>query len=361
MFLYQGPYQDTYHHCYDAWSERFIRFFTKYPVHPFTKKAWDWRLLSANKNVTWKTIQNHPEFPWNFEYASVNQNVTWNIIEENREKGWDLTWMGRNPNITLDIVEKLERDDYPWITSSPCAYSEFYYYLSCSPAVSLDFVMSRQDKRWNWSELAKHLPYDTPQIQQNPYLMSRSKYLVWDHVINGSHQMKDWDWEELSMHPNITPEIIEAHPDLSWDWYAVWFNPNITWTFLSNHYKVHPSNTLSHHSCVTLSHLQNFPDVFPSQHRFYQFYSNNPNLTLNCAEELFSKSIDIHPDRRAFEFERNECIERMMTMYHMLYLQGYIKQNDLKSADIAYQRSKSLMIWMNCVDLLRVLAQYIQP
>ena len=39
---------------------------------------------------------------------------------------------------------------------------------------------------------------------------------------------KPWDWDELSLNPNITWEIIQQNKDKPWNWYWLSQNPNIT-------------------------------------------------------------------------------------------------------------------------------------
>ncbi len=39
---------------------------------------------------------------------------------------------------------------------------------------------------------------------------------------------KFWDWNSLSANPNITFDIVLAHPDKPWNWYGLSQNPNIT-------------------------------------------------------------------------------------------------------------------------------------
>ena len=37
-----------------------------------------------------------------------------------------------------------------------------------------------------------------------------------------------WNWEWLSMNPNITMKDVLAHPEMPWDWKWLSENPNIT-------------------------------------------------------------------------------------------------------------------------------------
>ena len=49
---------------------------------------------------------------------------------------------------------------------------------------------------------------------------------------------KPWKWFwGLSQNPNITWDIIQAHPDKNWYWAHICYkhNPNITWKFIQDH------------------------------------------------------------------------------------------------------------------------------
>ena len=39
---------------------------------------------------------------------------------------------------------------------------------------------------------------------------------------------KPWNWGYLSSNPNITVDIVLAHPDIPWNWVGLSRNPNIT-------------------------------------------------------------------------------------------------------------------------------------
>jgi hypothetical protein len=50
--------------------------------------------------------------------------------------------------------------------------------------------------------------------------------MIQGDLYNGLYH--NWSWGDLSEHPNITWEIIQANPDLPWCWFSVCKNPNIT-------------------------------------------------------------------------------------------------------------------------------------
>ena len=44
-----------------------------------------------------------------------------------------------------------------------------------------------------------------------------------------------WDWVCLSMNPNITFDIVLAHPEQPWNWRFLSRNPNITFDIVLAH------------------------------------------------------------------------------------------------------------------------------
>ena len=59
----------------------------------------------------------------------------------------------------------------------------------------------------------------------------------WKFIENNSN--KPWSWDYLSINPNITFDIVLAHPYKPWNWYYLSLNPNITL-----------DNVLAHHNAI---------------------------------------------------------------------------------------------------------------
>ena len=77
------------------------------------------------------------------------------------------------------------------------------------------FIEDNLDKPWSWRWLS-----------QNPNI-------TFDIVL--AHPNKSWDWNGLSRNPNITFDIVLAHPEQPWDWYWLSLNPNITFDIVQSH------------------------------------------------------------------------------------------------------------------------------
>ena len=69
-----------------------------------------------------------------------------------------------------------------------------------------------------------------------------------------------WSYQELSINPNITIDIVKNNPDKPWNYYNLSQNPNITWEI-----------------------VQNNPQIPWS----YRHLSMNPNIRSNCPPVMF--------------------------------------------------------------------------
>ena len=53
---------------------------------------------------------------------------------------------------------------------------------------------------------------------------------MFEHILE--HPEIDWDWCNISRHPYITWDTIQANPDKPWNWGGISENPNITWDII---------------------------------------------------------------------------------------------------------------------------------
>lgn len=90
--------------------------------------------------------------------------------------------------------------------------------LTISKFIPVEFLIDNYTLPWDWYEATSFLPFSF--IQDHPdfawnwnYL---SSYVCIDQIIENPHLK--WDWKEVSMHPDLTPEIIFKFPDFNWHW-----------------------------------------------------------------------------------------------------------------------------------------------
>lgn len=243
--------------------------------NPQFMDKWDWKTISRNKNMTHVVINAHPELKWHWESMEQNPsvclssdfltenfskfdmqyiipNAPFSFIEKHmvvfsyfyQERFWG--WLSRNPNITGEFLLFHLNEAWSW----PC--------LSSNPALSIDFIEDNMSLMWDWSIISKHkmtIPFyekhivniffDISDLHQNPNMIdfflihpdwnwnwakiSCNKGLTFSIVKSLPH--KDWDWFELSRHPNITMDDISGSR-FPWCFYSMSWNPNLSIGFI---------------------------------------------------------------------------------------------------------------------------------
>jgi len=62
-------------------------------------------------------------------------------------------------------------------------------------------ILENPDKPWNWDNISLHSNITMKDILENPD--------------------KPWNWENISENPNLTTQFVRNHLDKSWDWKEV--------------------------------------------------------------------------------------------------------------------------------------------
>ena len=224
--------------------------------------------LSLHPLVDFYFIKSHPEFPWTDNIA-LNPNVNIDILDYYPEYNWNYQKLSGNPNITIKyILSKIEKNwcwytisntlativesvdlypNLPWnwngisynnhITESfvlshrDKIFDEFF--LTINPAISINFILKYPEFNWNQDFICRNpniVPEDLEQLEyidwnilsetidvdfmfsspQFPWGFSSSNQTIRDrHIIE--HPEIKWDWSDLAVNPNISPELIRSH------------------------------------------------------------------------------------------------------------------------------------------------------
>ena len=61
----------------------------------FFYKEWDWTIVSSNKNIGMKYINDNPHLPWDWYEISSNKNITLKDINDNPDNpcDWNLFYI----------------------------------------------------------------------------------------------------------------------------------------------------------------------------------------------------------------------------------------------------------------------------
>jgi hypothetical protein len=171
----------------------------------FDSDKWNWGGISTHPELTWEFVCNHPDREpehqqWDWIALSHHPNITWEIISSNLDKPWDWTTISeKNPNITPEIVNST--------VDNPSLHQKWNWY-KLEERFEKPVLVRPQYMRTEVFEFPKHVPDDK----------------TWNFII--AQTDVNWDWVSISAHPNITPEIVKANPNLSWLWTELCKNPN---------------------------------------------------------------------------------------------------------------------------------------
>lgn len=243
----------------------------------FPDKEWNFFNLSKHHNFSFTDIFQHTDLPWDDEGLSKNPNVNIYIVESHPERNWNYDSLTYNSGISLYDIHSFEN---LW------NYSLLSYNLSITPKQIDLYLSSKKEKKivFDWDVLSVHPNISVPFIIQHPKLkwnfknLSQNSNLTLDFVL--SNKDRDWDWEELSCHPNISFHSIIKHPELPWSKTSIMFNPSITFQDVLNHPTIQ-WNFRQLSRAIKMS----FQELYNNQHLDWDWEELSQNVNLMCFEE----------------------------------------------------------------------------
>jgi hypothetical protein len=243
-------------------------------------KKMEWMSITANPNISMKTIEENPDWPWVTNNICDNPNITWDfyknklpmmyannkkdikfrnykkinalfdqkklsktlpwqIIEENIDLHWDWISVAQNSNVILDnlnlYITKFNKASFIHFTMNPnfARVDQALYfhntnftnwcYVSMSPYLDSNFI--KNNPSYDWCYLS-FLRYQNLEFIES-YVMKgldfekgiyKNSFLIFDEECV----------EYLSQNPNLTIEFIRRYPDFNWNWHFITEGPNMT-------------------------------------------------------------------------------------------------------------------------------------
>ena len=242
-------------------------------------ERWNYKELSANHNVTWKTVKDNPTFPWDYKYLSSNPNITFEIVQLNPEINWNYDMMSKNVNITVENV--LSNPDLGWNYKNLFTYNQhFNVYENLQYSYKLEDLIkifkpgSSMLKIKRELRLLGHLNINRKQISEviklintkvDFELLSSNKNLILDIIIN--NKGSEWDWDSLSMNDNLFETL--PRDDLAVI-YNIFTNSDFKW----NHELLNSNKSLFK-SKKEYDILSKYIKIYPES------LIKNPNITIN--------------------------------------------------------------------------------
>jgi len=219
-------------------------------------------------------------------------------------------------NQLTTLLTMIDRDEYlPAEFETKWQFMDFFTQYGCNykPCVTADFVRSHPHWPWGCGILNFCDDITTDILEDNDKFITRksevdpwgrfssNKCITFEYVL--ANLEREWDWKSLSQHPNITPNDIDANPDLPWDYGYVACNRNLTWDFITRHLDDFGEETywISALPCVTIDLVRDHPD-FPWS---WWFLSANINIT----PEIIRNNPDLPWELESLDRNRNITVE----------------------------------------------------
>jgi hypothetical protein len=134
-----------------------------------------------------------------------------------------------------------------------------------------------------------------------PYILKsywKEEYCTkwFDYILNNLNLC--WDWRELSIHPNITWNIVKNNINLPWSWRWLSRNPIVTWDIVKNN---------------------------PNKQWSYELLSLNPNITIDIINSNPNKEW-IQPNNESI-FDSNEEYLTLMIEDDYIYYESDVDRH----------------------------------
>lgn len=263
-----------------------------------------WAYISANKNITWEHITQHPELPWMWYGISKNPSITMDLVLQNMGFPWDWGNLSTNPSGTLTLEMVLANRDKKWNWST----------LSQCLPLSEEILDQHPDLPWNWclvsanknftpefwnSRIASYdaerhsAPILTPTPTTNTPFATICRWVgsLWTGAATPSTRtprptttQRNWTYKYyLGSNPSMPIQTIVDNPRLPWDWQSISRRKDVTWELVQKNLDL-PWNwrALSQNNTITWEIVQANPNISWCRNTL----ASNPNITYNHVREV---------------------------------------------------------------------------
>jgi hypothetical protein len=179
-------------------------------------------------------------------------DLTIDMLVKYEDFRWNWPLVTCHPNITFEDI--IQNPELPWVD------------IICNKTTPVDYILKELDKMDPvdvdidvWNILLKNR-----KISLEKYLKETGKgggnikTIRMEDIENIPHE---WDWDMISINPNLTMEMILKHKDKNWYWNFVSMNKGITMQNIKDHIDF-PWNWIyvSLNPNLTIEMIDEFPD-----------------------------------------------------------------------------------------------------
>ena len=271
----------------------------------FPDKEWDYKLLSANPNITWDYIQNHPDKGWDYAKLSENPSITLEIILDNPDLPWHYDRASANPNITLEDMKN--NPNIPW---------DFSGKVACNPNITWEIVKNNPQIEWSYQLLSKNpnitidIILDNPDKNWNYYYVSRNPNITFRQYVNIPKNHLHYSWYLLDGN-NVTWQDIADYPYTKNFYDSISASPLITWEDITNHLELKDARCVYANPNITLDIIKN--SEWLTANLTFDL-SINPNLTWSYIQETYGNGC-----RYIFPWLSKNLFNKHPLVYDRLY------------------------------------------
>ena len=188
-----------------------------------TKEFWKWNEIVEREDLTIKFIKDNLEIinlqrdkKWLWAKISQAKYVNNYTILQNPDLHWDWHHVIQNKNLTFELFDKLPENithqDWVW------------HHLSTAEGLTERFINKYKDKNWSWELLVLHPNISRKFIKDNIDKVSKSKIYVAPsafipELANKLFDLElDIDYHLLSNNYHLSYDIVNRYRDKNWEW-----------------------------------------------------------------------------------------------------------------------------------------------
>ena len=188
-----------------------------------TKEFWKWNEIVEREDLTIKFIKDNLEIinsqrdkKWLWAKISQAKYVYNDTILQNPDIHWDWRHVIQNKNLTFELFDKLPENmpyqDWVW------------HHLSNAEGLTERFVNKYKDKNWSWELLVLHPNISRKFIKDNINKVNKCKIYIPPCAFIPKLENKlfdlelDIDYHLLSNNYHLSYDIVNRYRDKNWEW-----------------------------------------------------------------------------------------------------------------------------------------------
>jgi len=167
--------------------------------------------------------------------------------------------------------------------------------FSSSSHISLIYIRRKKYFRWHWDLISKNPAIKLKDIKKNLdlprnyYYLIQNPNLTWEFIYSNLEIFRKYDpiLEKVTIHPSVTMDIINKHPEIEWCYKKIIYNPNIDFENY-NKFKFAFGDLEKHREILSKSKNLPIQTILDNPDFKWDFYSIilNPNLVADYLEPI---------------------------------------------------------------------------